>query len=85
MLRPTAGFAGVTYGWIEIDEDGAGHVFATASLSEEGIEGAALSEISRIGVWFAVCLQTMLEQVQPVIVKLLSTPSANAHHSLPSA
>lgn len=40
----------ITHGGIQVDKDGAGHVFAAAGLGEEGLEGARVGEVRRIGV-----------------------------------
>jgi hypothetical protein len=52
-----------TYRWVQIDEDGAGNVFAVAGLREEGFERSALVEVLRIGVGATVSLETMLKEV----------------------
>ena len=43
-----------TYGRVQVDEDGAGNVFATARLGEEGLKRAALVEILGFGVGPAI-------------------------------
>jgi len=49
---------------IQVDKDGAGHVFAAAGLGEEGLERAGVGEVLRIGVRTTICLETVLKQVQ---------------------
>jgi hypothetical protein len=52
-----------THGGVQVDEDGAWHVFAAAGLGEEGLEGARVGEVRRIGVGATICQETVLEQV----------------------
>ena len=52
-----------TYRGVQVDEDGTRDVFAAAGLSEEGLEGAALGEVCRIGVGTTVGKEAMLEEV----------------------
>jgi len=48
---------------VQVDEDGARNVFATARLCEEGLVGAPSPYILRIGVGPAIGAQAVLEQV----------------------
>lgn len=48
---------------VEVNEDGAGDMFAVAGLGEEGLERAALDDILGIGVGATVHAEAMLEQV----------------------
>jgi hypothetical protein len=52
-----------TYRWVQVDEDGAGDVFAAARLGEEGLEGATLREVCCIRVGATVSQKAVLEQV----------------------
>ena len=52
-----------TYRWVQVDEDGSGHVFAVASLCEERLIGAAFRLVLRIGVGTSIGTQTVLQQV----------------------
>lgn len=53
----------VDRGGIQIDEDGAWHVFAASSLGKEGLVRATLGNILGIRVGAAVSLQAVLQQV----------------------
>lgn len=48
---------------VQIDEEGAGHVFTTAGLGEESLIRAAIKNVLRIGVRTAVETKAMLEKV----------------------
>lgn len=52
-----------THRRVQIDEDGAGNVFAAAGLGEEGLEGTSVANVTGIGVRTTVSLEAMLEQV----------------------
>lgn len=54
---------GVTYGGVQVYEDGARDVLAAARLGEEGLVGAVLLRFLRLGVRLAISLQAMLEEV----------------------
>jgi hypothetical protein len=60
-----------TYGRVQIDEDGAGNVFATASLGEEGLKRATLVEVLGLGVGAAIGQQAVLEKVPEEVVSAL--------------
>ena len=51
---------------VEINEDGTGDVFATASLCEDSIELARVVESFSIGVRTTILLETVLEQVPAI-------------------
>ena len=53
----------VTYGGVQVDEDGSRDVFAATSLSEESLIGAAFDLILRIWVRLAISFEAMLEKV----------------------
>lgn len=76
-----------TYRGIQINEDGTGNVFTAASLGEEGLERAPLSEILSIGVRTAVGLQAMLEQVSEDIgsIEILGMGKMYGNVQLPGA
>lgn len=57
---------------VQVDEDGTGHVFAAAGLGEEGLVGATLAELLRIGVGTAIGQQAVLEEVPGGIVSVLT-------------
>lgn len=48
---------------VEVDKQGAGHVFAAAGLGEEGLVGAWVADVLKVGVGPAVRAQTVLEKV----------------------
>lgn len=48
---------------VEVDEDGAGDVFAAASLGEESLKGASLSVGLAFGVGATIGLETVLQEV----------------------
>jgi hypothetical protein len=48
---------------VEVDEDGPGHVFAVARLSEEGLEGASIANVLGVGIRPSVGSKTVLEEV----------------------
>lgn len=48
---------------VEVDEDGAGDVFAIARLGEEGLKGAALGEVLSVGVGTTIGAEAVLEEV----------------------
>ena len=52
-----------THRGVEVDEDGARHVFAAAGLGEEGLEGARLANVLGIRIEFTVDLEAMLQEV----------------------
>lgn len=60
----------VTYGRVQINEDGSGDVFAVASLREEGLGRATFSDISRVGIGATVSLEAVLEQVPGQFVSM---------------
>jgi hypothetical protein len=62
MISPVI-FHVATYRGVEIDKDRAGHIFSTGSLSEEGLEGACLANISCVGVHATIRLEAVLQQV----------------------
>lgn len=54
----------LTYRRVEIDEDGAGNVFAAGGLGEEGLVGAILANlVGEVRVVASLGGQTVLEQV----------------------
>ncbi len=55
--------ASCTYGRVQVDEDRAGDIFATASLSEEGLKRATLTDLFGIGVGTAVGFEAVLKEV----------------------
>ena len=57
---------------VQVDEDGTRHVFAAAGLGEEGLVGATLAELLRIGVGTTIGQQAVLEEVPEVIVSVLT-------------
>lgn len=52
------------YGGLEIHKDGPGHVFAGASLREEGVEGVVATADRLVTGHLAVRLDAMLQTVQ---------------------
>jgi hypothetical protein len=48
---------------VQVDEDGAGHVFAATGLGEEGLERAYLGALLRIGVGTTIMSEAVLEEV----------------------
>lgn len=50
-------------GGVEIDKDGSGHVFAAASLGEEGLIGAWVADVLDVGIRSTIGAKTMLEEV----------------------
>lgn len=50
-------------GGVEVDEDGARHVFAAAGLGEEGLVGARVADILDVGVGTAIGTKAVLEKV----------------------
>lgn len=48
---------------VQVDEDGSGHVFARAGLSEDGIELAAVVESLGIRIGTTILLEAVLEEV----------------------
>ena len=53
----------VNGGGVEVDEDGAGDVFAVAGLGEESLVRAALDDVLGIGVGAAVHTEAVLEEI----------------------
>lgn len=63
---------GVTYGGVQVYEDGARDVFAAARLSEERLEGAVRLRFLGLGVRLAISLEAMLEEVAGILsIKVL--------------
>lgn len=56
---------------VEVNEDGAGHMFPTAGLGEERLERASFNDILSIGVRATITSETMLEEVPDDIVSAL--------------
>lgn len=54
----------VDRGGVQVDEDGAGHIFAAPCLGEERLKGAAFIQIFGVGVGAAVGFQAVLEEVE---------------------
>lgn len=52
-----------THRGVEIDEDGAGDIFAAAGLGEESLEGALLANVFGIRVGTTISLEAVLEQI----------------------
>ena len=51
-------------GWVEIDEEGAGHIFAIAGLGEESLERAtSIGDVLCVGVRATISSEAMLEEV----------------------
>ena len=48
---------------VQIDEDGSGHVFAIAGLSEEGLVRTTLSQVLGVRVGATILAKAVLEQV----------------------
>ena len=52
------------YGGLQVNEDGARHVLAGASLAEEGVEGVVAAADGLVGGHLTVGLDAMLQAVQ---------------------
>ena len=48
---------------VKIDKDRTWHVFAIASLGEEGLERARLANVGSLRVETTICLETMLKEI----------------------
>ncbi len=59
----TTGSDLVDGGRVQVDEEGAGHVFTTAGLGEEGLVRTTVKDILRVGIGTAVMTKTMLKKV----------------------
>lgn len=53
----------VNGGGVQIDKDGARNMLAAPRLGEEGLEGAALTNVGGIGVGTTIGAEAMLEEV----------------------
>ena len=51
-------------GGLQIDEDSAGHMFAGASLAEEGVEGVVATSNGLVAGHLAIRLDAMLQAVE---------------------
>merc|ERR1712005_15230 len=68
----------VDHGGLEVEVDAAGHVLASTSLGEEGVEGVIATADGLVGRHLAVRLNTVLEAVQlPAGVTDLATALAD--------
>ena len=67
-------------GWLEIDEDGSGHVLAGASLAEEGVERVIATTDGLVAGHLAIRLDSVLQAVQlPAGVTDLDTGLSNVY------
>jgi hypothetical protein len=48
---------------VQVDEEGAGHVFTAAGFGEEGFEGAAIEDILRVWVGSTIGSEAVLKEV----------------------
>lgn len=76
----------ITHRGVQVDEDGARHVFAAAGLGEESLERAALADLVGVfGVNAAIGLEAMLEQVPAMVGHLPRKGRSGAELQLPGA
>merc|ERR1719446_2001667 len=77
-LTVGAGADLVDHGWLKIEVDATGHVLASASLGEEGVEGIVTATDGLVGGHLAIWLNAVLEAVElPASVTDLATALAD--------
>ena len=60
-----------TYRGVQVNEDGAGDVFAAAGLGEEGLVRTILAKFLRVGVGATIRQQAVLEEVTEAMVSVM--------------